>query len=64
MAKKKKSGGRKPVEPLEKVVLVGFYTKQKNVEHFGGLSQARAFCKETLEANVELNKHMAFNRGE
>ena len=49
MAKKKKPGGRKPVEPEEKVILVGFYTKTKNVLRVGGMDQAREIAKTSLE---------------
>lgn len=50
MAKKKKTGGRNPVEPAEKVVLVGFYTKQKNIDKAGGMKIARAKAKALFES--------------
>ena len=49
MAKKKQTGGRKPVKPEEKVILVGFYTKQKFVDSVGGMEMARTICKNHLE---------------
>lgn len=50
MAKKKKTGGRKSVDPAEKVVLVGFYTKQKNIDRAGGMHIAREKAKALFEA--------------
>lgn len=50
MAKKKQKGGRKPVEPSEKVILVGFYTKKKVVDDVGGMEEARKLCKEFIES--------------
>lgn len=52
MAKKKKTGGRNPVEPAEKVILVGFYTKQKNVDKAGGMPRARNQAKTLFELGV------------
>lgn len=49
MAKKKKTGGRNHVEPSEKVILVGFYTKQRFVDEVGGMVEARKIAKESLE---------------
>lgn len=49
MAKKKQKSGRKPVEPSEKVILVGFYTKKKYVDGVGGMNNARHLAKEYLE---------------
>lgn len=49
MAKKKRSGGRNPVEPQEKVILVGFYTKKKFVDEVGGMDEARKLGKEAVE---------------
>jgi len=49
MGKKAKTG-RKPVEPPEKVILVGFYTKQKVVDRRGGMDKIRQKCKEFVEA--------------
>ncbi len=49
MAKKKKTGGRNPVEPSEKVILVGFYTKQRFVDEVGGMVEARKLAKDALE---------------
>jgi len=48
MAKKQKTG-RKSVPDAEKVILVGFYTKQKNVDNLGGLPATREKCKEWVE---------------
>lgn len=49
MAKKKQKSGRKPVEPSEKVILVGFYTKQKHVDNLGGIYEARKVAKQYVE---------------
>lgn len=49
MAKKKSKGGRKPVEPEEKVILVGFYTKTRYVDRVGGMERAREIAKSELE---------------
>lgn len=51
---KKKSGGRKPVEPAEKVILVGFYTKKKVVDKAGGMEQAREIVKNYLEGKFRV----------
>lgn len=48
MAKKIKTG-RKKVEPAEKVILVGFYTKRKVVDNAGGMEVARETAKNYLE---------------
>lgn len=44
------------VEPSEKVVLVGFYTKQKNIDYFGSIAKCREWCKETLEIAIDYDK--------
>lgn len=49
MAKKRNKGGRKPVDPEEKVILVGFYVKQKFVTKIGGMDRAREYAKAELE---------------
>ena len=49
MAKKKSKSGRRPVEPEEKVILVGFYIKQKFVTRVGGISRAREIAANQLE---------------
>jgi len=49
MAKRKGKGGRKPVEPEEKVIQVNFYTKTKYVQSIGGMDRAREFVKNQLE---------------
>lgn len=49
MAKKKSKGGRKKVDPKEKVVLVGFYIKTRFIEEIGGMENARAFAKASIE---------------
>jgi hypothetical protein len=51
MAKKIKTG-RKKVDPAEKVILVGFYTKQKVVNQIGGMERAREIAKNTVESWV------------
>jgi len=52
MAKKKQKGGRKPVEPSEKVILVGFYTKKKVVDEVGGMDEARKLAKDAVENHL------------
>lgn len=49
MAKKKSKSGRKPVEPEEKVILVGFYIKRKYVDKVGGIERAREIAADTVE---------------
>jgi hypothetical protein len=49
MAKKKQKGGRKPVKPEEKVILVGFYTKKANIDKVGGMEIAREMAKNYIE---------------
>lgn len=53
MAKKKSKGGRKKVDPKEKVVLVGFYVKNRFIEEVGGMETARAIAKASLEDSHE-----------
>lgn len=53
MAKKKQKGGRKRIDPEEKVILVGFYVKNNYVKRVGGMSRARDIAKESVE-NYEL----------
>ncbi len=48
MAKKNKSG-RKKVDPREKVILVGFYTKKSVVDNCGGMSTVRDIAKKYVE---------------
>lgn len=48
MAKKIKTG-RKKIDPAEKVILVGFYTKQSNVTRVGGMERAREIAKDSVE---------------
>ncbi len=57
MAKKKNKGGRNPVKPSEKVILVGFYTKQSNIDDVGGMIEARKMAKNHLEAKAELKRN-------
>jgi hypothetical protein len=52
MKKRRKSTakmGRKPLHPAAKMVLVGFYTRQHNVNRLGGMPNARQKAKEMLE---------------
>ncbi len=49
MAKKKQKCGRKKVDPKEKVILVGFYTKQSVIDAVGGMDQARVHAKVHIE---------------
>jgi hypothetical protein len=49
MAKKKQKGGRKPIDPKERVILVGFYVKNSFVEQVGGMGRAREIAKESVE---------------
>lgn len=48
MAKKQKTG-RKRLPEAEKTVLVGFYTKKRIINHFGGMAKVREKCKRELE---------------
>lgn len=43
------SAGRKKVDPKEKVVLVGFYIKNRFIEEIGGMENARVFAKASIE---------------
>jgi hypothetical protein len=52
MAKKKSTSGRKPVNPSEKVILVGFYTKRSVIETLGGMDQAREIAKNYIEGRA------------
>lgn len=56
MAKKRKTGGRNPVEPSERVILVGFYTKQHVVDGVGGMESARNLAKNYIEAKAEADE--------
>jgi len=49
MAKKKTKTGRKKVDPANKVILLGFYTKRSNIDAVGGMDKARTLCKEMFE---------------
>ena len=49
MAKKKKTGGRNPVSPENKVIQVNFYVKQSVVDFHGGMEKARSHAKNVLE---------------
>lgn len=52
MAKKKNKanrGGRKPVQPSEKMVLVGFYVKQWMIDLLGGKDKTREMAKNSIE---------------
>lgn len=53
MAKKIKTG-RKKVEPQEKVILVGFYTKRKFIEKVGGMEKARQMAKDFIETDYAM----------
>lgn len=52
MAKTKKTSGRKPVTPAEKVILVGFYVKRKYVDILGGMDEVRTKAKEYIEGHA------------
>ncbi len=54
--KRKQKTGRKPVEPSEKVILVGFYTKRKFVDIQGGMAKVRELCKLMTEGQATLLK--------
>lgn len=49
MAKKKQKSGRKPVDPEEKIILVGFYIARKFVDRVGGISRAREIARKQVE---------------
>lgn len=51
--KKKQKTGRKPVEPSEKVILVGFYVRQKVVDANGGMDKLREKCKNAAETTFQ-----------
>lgn len=51
MARKTKLG-RRPIDPAEKKVLLGFYTTQKYIDKLGGLDRARSLAKLEFERNV------------
>lgn len=55
MAKKKIKTGRKKLPQAEKTILVGFYTKQKNVDGVGGIENARYLAKEHIEKLVRVS---------
>lgn len=46
---KKQKAGRKCLPKAQKAVLVGFYTKQENVDRVGGLQKAREAAKQYIE---------------
>lgn len=50
---KKAKTGRKRLPKAEKTVLVGFYTKQKNVDQVGGMQAARERAKNLLEGTLQ-----------
>lgn len=54
MAKKKQKGGRKPVDPQEKVILVGFYIKKNFVDLAGGMDTVRGLAKEYIESVAKI----------
>lgn len=54
MAKKKNNGGRKPIEPAEKAILVGFYIKKKFVDLVGGKEKARQIARVAVEGGSGL----------
>jgi hypothetical protein len=49
MAKKIKTG-RKKIPDREKMVLVGFYIKNKVIESFGGINEVRVQAKGHIES--------------
>lgn len=53
MAKKKAKTGRKRIPDSEKTVLVGFYTKQTVIDHFGGLHMIREMAKRYVEYQAD-----------
>jgi len=56
MAKKKAKTGRKKLHKSQKTILVGFYTKQMNVDYFGGIDNTRKIAKEFIEDKVAISK--------
>jgi hypothetical protein len=56
MAKKKQKGGRKPVDPAKKVILVGFYTQKSVIDSLGGMENARELAKTYIEARAEADE--------
>ena len=53
MAKKKNKGGRKPVEPHKKMILVGFYVQQAVVDMLGGKEKTRTLAKDYIEHKAD-----------
>lgn len=53
MAKKKSNSGRKPVEPAERIILVGFYVKRKYVDALGGMDRVREISKLEIEGRAK-----------
>lgn len=49
MPKKKNNSGRKKLPASEKAILVGFYTKKRNVDRIGGLQRAREHARKFIE---------------
>lgn len=52
MAKKKNNSGRKPIDPSERVILVGFYVKKKVIDMLGGMVSIRDKAKKEMEAEA------------
>jgi hypothetical protein len=52
MAKKKNNGGRKPLKPSERAILVGFYIKSADVDFIGGIEKAREIAKVAVQSAV------------
>lgn len=59
MAKKKNKanrGGRKPVEPSKKMVLVGFYVQQCVIDLLGGKDKTREMAKQHVESKADVEE--------
>jgi hypothetical protein len=52
----KQGRGRKPLEASEKMILVGFYTKQYIVDKLGGKDFVRGMAKAYVERNYQKKK--------
>lgn len=54
--KKTNRGGRKPVEPSKRMILVGFYVQQSVIDLLGGKDKTREIAKEYVEHKAEVEE--------
>ncbi len=50
MKKKKLTGGRRPIDPDERVVQVNFYTKKSQIIKIGGMDEVRDKARTYIES--------------